>query len=166
MERHQTILKKTEKVWKNLGVHYAEIFEYTEDKKKSTIGEYWNCSFEFNPKLKMPKLYKLFKKEGWIILYTWLLWQQKDKEKLQKELRVHQHDTNKNVHVPLKNLRKEIKEFGSLYTYIICMHIGTTTYIYTTNLKTYIQCNYIWQNLRKGIKEFGSLYTYITTTYM
>ena len=33
MERHQTILKKTEKVWKNLGVHYAEIFEYTEDKK-------------------------------------------------------------------------------------------------------------------------------------
>ena len=33
-------IEKDRKSLKNLGVHYAEIFEYTEDKKKSTIGEY------------------------------------------------------------------------------------------------------------------------------
>ena len=60
IEKDRKSLKKSRcALCGNLWIHRRQ-----KDKKKSTIGEYWNCSFEFNPKLKMPKLYKLFKKRG------------------------------------------------------------------------------------------------------
>ena len=48
--------------------------------------------------------------------------QQKDKEKIRKELGIHERDTNTNVHVPLKSQRKEIKN-SNPYLYNIYMYI-------------------------------------------